>query len=94
MRLILPIEPLRKIRAKELLEKSTNIIGDNSALTAGRSKYDTNSTRNKIGIFLSEQSSTKWAPFRDVSEKSTPLLAIIPTGKPIIRAKPVTKVGA
>ena len=41
---------LNSSELKELLEKSTNIIGDNSALTAGRSKYDTNSTRNKIGI--------------------------------------------
>ena len=41
---------LNSSELKELLEKSINIIGDNSALTAGRSKYDTNSTRNKIGI--------------------------------------------
>lgn len=41
---------LNSSELKELLEKSTNIIGDDSALTAGRGVYDLTVTKNKIGI--------------------------------------------
>ncbi|MCY1244578.1 hypothetical protein D9M72_576640 [compost metagenome] len=38
------------------------------------------------------QSSMKWAPLREDSLNSTPLLATMPTGWPCSFAKPVTRV--
>ena len=48
--------------------------------------------RNTSGIFRWLHSSTKCAPLTELSENSTPLLAMIPTGRPITWAKPQTSV--
>ena len=39
------------------------------------------------------QSWMNWAAFCDESEKSTPLLPMMPTGKPWMEAQPQTSVG-
>jgi hypothetical protein len=48
--------------------------------------------RKTSGTRRWQQSSTKCAPFCADSARRTPLLARIPTGKPSMRAKPVTSV--
>ena len=48
--------------------------------------------RKSSGIRRWQQSSMKCAPFCELSEKSTPLLATMPTGMPSIWAKPQTSV--
>ena len=48
--------------------------------------------RNSSGIFRWSHSSMKCAPLSADSANSTPLLAMIPTGWPCRRAKPVTSV--
>src|SRR6266480_2667783 len=49
--------------------------------------------RNTNGVPVWLHSWMNWAAFWDESEKSTPLLARIPTGKPCTCAHPVTSVG-
>ena len=46
--------------------------------------------RNTSGILRWLQSSMKWAALSDDSENRIPLLAMIPTGKPMTWAKPQT----
>ena len=48
--------------------------------------------RKTSGMRRLQASSTKCAPFAADSPKRTPLFARIPTGKPSIRAKPMTSV--
>ena len=48
--------------------------------------------RKSSGIVRLSHNSMKCAPFKADSENSTPLLAMMPTGWPWMRAKPVTSV--
>ena len=48
--------------------------------------------RNSSGTPRAQHSSTKCAPLSALSENRMPLLAMMPTGMPMIRAKPHTSV--
>ena len=50
--------------------------------------------RKTSGTRRAQHSSMKWVAFSALSEKRMPLLAMIPTGNPISRAKPQTSVVA